>query len=829
MAIGPVQYTPEVNPSGQAPDRYLRVSKEPPNYGPGIGQGLQALGTGTMAAADFYNKAAADDAALQYQEGVNKILYGDPNEKGPDGNPIPGFMGLQGRAAMEAEPEVRKKIDTLRQTLGAKLHTPKSALQFDDYTRRYKAITDAEVGRHAERATRVYATGVNKATAKLAMDEISANFDDPVKMQAATQRLIGARVKQAELDGGGAEQVEAAYRSALQDGLEAQVRAMAVTNPARALDVLEKNRDVAGAGYDNLYNAIRGRAYQQRGVALADGMISNAPPPAGDDTLAVLRHFEGYRDSAYEDKSPGAPTAYRTGYGSDTVTRADGKIETVTPGTRVTKEDAERDLARRAAISAKQVREAIGEDAWNKLGSRGQASLTSVAYNYGRFPGELIIPAQSGDKKQLADAVRSLSRHNNGINTRRRYSEAANIDGDATQLPGSQADMIAEIQAKKLDPVEEASAINRITQSFAARQQTAARERTAFESRVKDSVAEALNIGQTSDPIPRDDFIRLHGPDKGAMLYDAYESDLVFGSQYKAMQDASGGDVEKQLIAAEANLRPGTPGYAKRVDNMNRLRKAASALLEQRRDDPAGAVARMPAVQEAIAQYDPQKPETYRYVAEAMLGAQDILGIEDEFRSPITKKMALELTRPLKTMLPGEEAQVLTQIGERFKTMFGDEADRAFAYAIRAQKVDAQTAQKAARVASKLALGVPVTNTEAFDADLVRDVQAAEAAVWGGRGGTLSDRQVFDRGPNPLPLGQRAAPLRVIGNPGELAPGASFEPSGGVDRPTPSSAAIKSLLSGELPPARFDFLYGTGRAKEILQSMGATREKPSGR
>ena len=338
-----------------------------------------------------------------------------------------------------------------------------------------------------------------------------------------------------------------------------------------------------------------------------------------------------------------------------------------------------------------------------------------------------------------------------------------------------------------------------------------------------------MNVGQTSDPIPKDDFIRHYGPDQGAVMYDAYEADKVFGAQWKGMQTSSNGDIEKQLIAAEQDLRPSEPGYDKRWRNFERLQKGANELIKQRTEDPAGSVAGTVAVKDAIAKYDPRKPETYQPVATAMMEMQRTYGIEDLYQSPVTKQMALELTRPLKTMLPGEEAGVLTQIAERFKAMFGEEADRAFAYALRAQKVDAKMAQKAASVATKLALGMPVTNTEAFDADLVRDVQAAEAAVWGGRGGTLSDRQVFDRGPNPVPLGQRAAPLRVIGDEGGPAPGASMEPSGGVDRPNPSSDAIKSLLSGELPANRFDFLYGTGRAKEILQSMGPTREKPRGR
>jgi hypothetical protein len=79
----------------------------------------------------------------------------------------------------------------------------------------------------------------------------------------------------------------------------------------------------------------------------------------------VIRHFEGFKNRSYWDVN-----AHRAGYGSDTVTRADGKVEKVTENTVVTGEDAERDLERRSTISQNDARKAVGEEAWGQLDGR---------------------------------------------------------------------------------------------------------------------------------------------------------------------------------------------------------------------------------------------------------------------------------------------------------------------------------------------------------------------------------------------------------------------------------------------------------------------------
>lgn len=146
---------------------------------------------------------------------------------------------------------------------------------------------------------------------------------------------------------------------------------------------------------------------------------------AAEQATALLKQFEGYLSHGKWDVN-----ANRAGYGSDTYTTADGKVHKVEKGTYVSREDAERDLARRMPQFMNTARRDVGAENWSKLTPQAQAVLTSVSYNYGSLSKlesvqkAAAISAQSGDMTALADSIRKLQGHNNGINARRRNQEA---------------------------------------------------------------------------------------------------------------------------------------------------------------------------------------------------------------------------------------------------------------------------------------------------------------------------------------------------------------------------------------------------------------------
>lgn len=148
---------------------------------------------------------------------------------------------------------------------------------------------------------------------------------------------------------------------------------------------------------------------------------------------ALLRDKESFRPTPYWDVN-----AYRVGYGSDTVTLADGSIKKVVQGIRITVEDAERDLDRRLGEFQGTIRKQIGADTFDKYNPQQQAALTSIAYNYGSLPDTLVKAIKSGmDDAGIAQAIRNLGGDNNGVNRGRRNTEAGLFEtrgGDAAQV-----------------------------------------------------------------------------------------------------------------------------------------------------------------------------------------------------------------------------------------------------------------------------------------------------------------------------------------------------------------------------------------------------------
>ena len=259
---------PEVAPHTAVPDDYQHIQANPNQFGGLIARGEQELGQGASTAAKFYGEAAADDQANAYQERATKLLYGDPQKMvtGPDGKPQPdtGFFGLKGRAALDARPGLDDEFNKLGQELRGNLTSPEQQLQFDNFTRRYRSLTQSEVGRHADQQANTWYAEVNDKTAKQQLDFIAAHADDDLQFKHATNDLIAARVKTAQLQGGGPELVNAAVEQAKKEATLARIEAIAGRGDwATAQAMTDQNRKLLGAEYEKVATQVRARAIEQ--------------------------------------------------------------------------------------------------------------------------------------------------------------------------------------------------------------------------------------------------------------------------------------------------------------------------------------------------------------------------------------------------------------------------------------------------------------------------------------------------------------------------------------------------------------------------------------
>lgn len=211
------------------------------------------------------------------------------------------------------------------------------------------------------------------------------------------------------------------------------------------------------AGRDNIHPA--GYNYQPW---LNGGQSGGQPNSAMAETLAMIRKHEGFSSRTYWDVN-----AYRLGYGTDTITDRNGNVRRVRQGDTVTREDAERDLARRVQIFRNGARRKIGEVQFDRLPAKTQAAITSVAYNYGsldKLP-SLVTAARSGNINAISRAIAARQGDNRGVNRKRRLEEAAAVMSDLNSRPvGGQA--VADNAQRGLQSMQQGAVARRQAQQI---------------------------------------------------------------------------------------------------------------------------------------------------------------------------------------------------------------------------------------------------------------------------------------------------------------------------------------------------------------------------
>lgn len=427
---------PTVAPDVQQPDDYERIQSSPANFGGLIAQGGEKLAEGASKAGQFFGEVQTDDAVNTAMTQVNKHLN--------------DFRALRGADALSAQQPTQAAIDAAFKNGRDGLNTPAQQYQYDQVTRTFQQrYVSGIMSTHADEQAKEFATQTNNSSLKVALDGVTNVADYPDKVDGFLHDARQALVRQVQLEGNGSDPntVKSAIARADQAVYKTQIETIAVRDPARAQRLVEQHKDDLGSAYYTLAGQIRSRADKQIGESAGNSAITGAPTQLAAQTgnpSAMIQHFEGYRSQPYWDVNH-----WRVGYGSDTVTRADGTVEPVTAATQVTSGDANRDLQRRTQLAQGQVKDAIGPQAWAAVGAPAQASLTSVTYNYGHVPNSVAAAARTGDPTAVAQAIVGLQGANGGVNDARRQQEADHILGRFT-VPGGPSVLPAGGQAMQM-------------------------------------------------------------------------------------------------------------------------------------------------------------------------------------------------------------------------------------------------------------------------------------------------------------------------------------------------------------------------------------------
>lgn len=296
MAEVPYSGVPSVAPDSRPPEDYQRIDAKPEQFGAAIGRGLQGLGQGVANAGEnvfdiskFQGKVNTDDQVNHFVTTHNDRLYGNPNKPatgadgqpllGADGKPQPdtGYMGLEGRAALDQRAGLLKQLEEDRKAGLANLNSPQEKLEYDAQTRRMLNETEAKIGAHADAQWKNWAGGVNDHGAGLALNGFVNNLNDAKTMANHASDYINFKVQGAQIKFGDDPTIKAqAVADAKRDLLKAQTDRVAVTDPASALRILDKNKEIAGTQYDDMYGKLRARATQQTAYSVASQNITLA-------------------------------------------------------------------------------------------------------------------------------------------------------------------------------------------------------------------------------------------------------------------------------------------------------------------------------------------------------------------------------------------------------------------------------------------------------------------------------------------------------------------------------------------------------------------------
>jgi len=385
---------------------------------------------------------------------------------------VENFKTLKGQDALDAQDATNKQLDDIGQQYRGQLKTPEQQLEFDRQWRPYRdRYWAGQMSTHADQQSYSYASSVNKDGLTLAANQAAtgAGYADPKQAEDEIENAQhNARtfvVKQLHLDGQtqSPEAMQAGLRRADTTVYKSAIEAMIASDPdnptraqARAQAFFEKHKSdldaetathfaaqfksfASSAHVDKVIGAISDKNFGATTSALAANGQNNYGPVFSrynqllntGDVQSALRLSEGLRTAPYWDVNH-----LRTGYGSDTVTRANGSVEVVNPDTRITPADAERDLQRRTGLAADTAANTVGES-WRGMTPGQHAALTSVVYNYGHLPNDIAAAAQSGDKQALASAIVAHAGDNNGVNAQRRRAEAGAVLGGGGIAPAS--------------------------------------------------------------------------------------------------------------------------------------------------------------------------------------------------------------------------------------------------------------------------------------------------------------------------------------------------------------------------------------------------------
>ncbi|SDD95581.1 hypothetical protein SAMN05216337_1017149 [Bradyrhizobium brasilense] len=622
MAEVPYNPTSTVSPDAAAPDARIRVNANPDAFGAAIGRGLERAGAGLTQASDnlfsvnaFYDKVAVDDQINQLIDTSNKIRRGDPTKTvvGPDGQAQPdvGYLGTTGRTALDQREPTMKLLDDAIKSGKDNLKSDSQRLAFEQQSRRMRAQWVDQIGAHSDTQFKSWAASVNASAAQHAINHIAANPEGEEFAHGAAD-LINARVQEVQSKFGDDPALKTeAVAKAKQEALKTQLTAIGARNPSRAIEILDKNREIAGADYPALMEHFRGRADQQDGIAAADRMIAtHAAQPRGGSSFSDQLSSgmgPGYKSGVVNGAIPAegrvlldriasgeSSGRYNVRYGG----RQDKTFEGYADHPRVAEPiTSGPDVGKTSSAAGRY--QFIGST-WDaeakKLGLKdfSPANQDAAAWDlaqteYKAKTGkDLLTVLKSGDHAAINDVPRQLSGQWSSLPGGRQPAGGTGAGTPVQALSRSEGEMkLAVLSDPSMAdrPQMQSAALNRINVYFSAQRETATNDASAFKLKLQNSTAEALDTGSVKTPLSQDEFTSALGEAEGQRQYAEYQANVQLGADMRAIASMS----PEQIAQMQTHYQPepGSDNYVAQGRRADQLNKAIAQNEQLKAKDPA--------------------------------------------------------------------------------------------------------------------------------------------------------------------------------------------------------------------------------------------------
>lgn len=484
----------------------VEVRATPEAFGADAGRGLVGLAKGVehvadaMAAVrDIEDAARTKDALAGYSKWKRDRLYGEN-----------GFMTKEGRNAVDGYSGFEQEAEDKRKQFGQGL-TPGAARMYENAS---KAELNSALNSSIQHTASQRKAWVNQASASRVStfaDDALTNYNKPdqvAKYIAAGQ----AEMRQmASLNGWDAAKLQAEEGDFI-SGVHTNVtKRILQFDPIAADKYMKANIDqISGKHQYELKSKldveVKDAQSKSHAAEWASRSAQSSPQQPGSATFNMIAGFEGFRESTYWDVNH-----HRVGYGSDTVTRADGSVAKTQQGMTVSRDEAGRDLTRRIGIYQRGIIDTVGPERWGALSSAAQAAVTSVAYNYGSLPFAVGNAIVTGGPAEIAAAIRGLAGHNSGVNASRRNKEAdAAASGNAAGVGVGQNVNSAVRQAQDyftnlesyLATIKDPDVQDRTRKRINAANEAQNKAREAGEKAAKSELWSYIDAGKTPDQVP---------------------------------------------------------------------------------------------------------------------------------------------------------------------------------------------------------------------------------------------------------------------------------------------------------------------------------------